>query len=166
MQQPPSPTPEAILVDLLHPTRPRARTPDWPTQPPRKRMFPPLPVPHLINRRLHLLEQRAHNARLRLNRTQHNRHIHDLLSVLLPAVVAGNGSQWLKRSIPIALAQLDVFKVEFAQRALMAQDEVCNLRRVHDGVFELHDAETRELEGPRSVGLAALRGVRVVGFLV
>lgn len=114
-----------------------------------------------------------HNPRFRrrqrwrrsnLNRRQHNGDIHDFVFVLLPAVAAGDPGQGFEGNVPVALAELDVFKVEFAERVVVLEDEVGDLVRVHDGVFELHDAQAGEGEGARTVGEGAEGGV--LGALV
>lgn len=46
----------------------------------------------------------------------------------------------------------------------MLEDEVGDLVRVHDGVFEFHDAQAGEGEGAGAVGEGAER--RVLGALV
>lgn len=114
----------------------------------------------ILNGLINFFQKRTHDAGLGIDGGEHDGNVHDLFLGLLPTVAAGDDGKRLKRVVPTALAELDVFKVELDERAAVCFNEVGNLRGVHNSVLQLHAAKAGESQRFRALDLAAHGWVR------
>jgi hypothetical protein len=120
-------------------------------------MFSPLSstTPHLVNRILILLRQRAHNAWFSVDGRQHDGHIHNFFLRPLPPIGPGDKRQWFEGCVPVPLAQLHVLEGERVQYALVREDKGRDLTAIHDSILEFHFPQAGELERGRASVLVA-----------